>query len=159
MPQRMILGLDPATQVTGWAVITDQAEHVASGIIPGGHKKISQRINQNIKEIERIIEEYNVTDIACEDIFIGTNRKTGIQLARLNGALMTLAVRKNIPFHLIHNQTIKAVFAGTGRATKEDVIKAVNARYPNVELQTSDHADAIAAACTYLTNPERAISA
>lgn len=152
----MILALDLATKVTGWAVVLDKETVVDSGIIEGGQSTFEHRTEETCEQIEELISKYDLDLIVCEDMFIGRNNVVGIQLARLSGAVAHLAMTYDIPFRLLHNATIKAVYAGSGRAKKADIIAETKKRFPDIEIITDDHADAIATGITFFSAPEKA---
>ena len=152
----MILALDLATKVTGWAAISDSETVVDSGIILGDHSTLEDRIHETCIQIEALIDKHDITCIVCEDMFIGRNNATGIQLARLSGAVAHLAMTRGIPFRLLHNATIKAVYAGHGKAKKSDIIAETKKRFPDIKILTDDHADAIATGITFFQSPEKA---
>lgn len=154
----MILALDLATKTTGWAVIEDKETVLNSGIINAEQQDLEDRLIETCNEIEKLLNEYKIKEVICEDVHIGVNKNVGIKLARLSGAVIHLIARYNLPFKFIHNKTIKAVYGGDGNANKKRIIEVTNERFPDIEILSDDHADAIGAGITYLLAPEKAKS-
>lgn len=153
----MILGLDLATKSTGWAIyngeLINSGALLSTTSLKGG---LQDRIVSHLENIHGLIVESDIEVVVCEDIFIGQNNATGIQLGRLSGAIFKLAMDHKIPFYLLHNATIKSKFSGNGHAKKPQMIAKAKELFPELHIINDDHADAIATAYTYYHFPEKA---
>lgn len=77
-----VLGIDPGTAITGWAVLEEQNGNpvaIAFGHITT-HKDTpdSERILEINNDISEILEKYHPTEAAIEKIFFFKNQKTVI---------------------------------------------------------------------------------
>lgn len=123
--ERIILGVDPGTQVTGYGVISVTGADirlVQYGVIHLSKytthelklKKIFQRITQ-------LIDDYLPDEMAIEDPFFGKNAQSMLKLGRAQGVAMAAALARDIPIVEYAPRKIKQSVTGNGAASKEQV--------------------------------------
>ncbi len=61
--------------------------------------------------------------ISIEDSIYIQNPKTSMNIAKVTGYLMSVAIREGIPFKLVDNRVWKKAVLGNGNATKEESIE------------------------------------
>lgn len=88
----VILGLDLSINSTGYYITTDNYKYIHSGTLK--NKTLLEQYNI----IKQLIPDYNVTDVAIEDIFYSRNIKTVKQLAQLHGAVLIALEELNIKY-------------------------------------------------------------
>lgn len=157
-PERIILGIDPGSQVFGWGVISvvrGKALYIAMGI----HTLRKEpdhfiRLGTIFKEVDKLIKIYNPTELAIEAPFYGKNIQSMLMLGRAQGAAIAAALNSGMPIHEYAPRKIKQSITGNGAASKEQVALIISKILSVNELpQSFDATDGLAAAlCHYLTS-------
>ncbi|HLO11190.1 MAG TPA: crossover junction endodeoxyribonuclease RuvC [Pseudoneobacillus sp.] len=144
-----ILGIDPSTVSTGWAIIDEHKTVVDCGAIcPNKKMDEQEKIKYVYDEICNVIRDYSPTNMACEDQFARLNPKTLKILSRLVGSVLLAGEQNNLKVTLYAPTHVKSVFSGIGNATKEQMIE--KAREYTIRELCSDEADAIGVAITLM---------
>jgi crossover junction endodeoxyribonuclease RuvC len=123
--ERIILGIDPGTSITGYGVIK------TSGTIPVlitiGSIDLSKYNDHYLKLkyiFERtvgIIDEYHPDELAIEAPFYGKNVQSMLKLGRAQGAAIAAALTRSLPIFEYAPRKIKMSITGQGAASKEQV--------------------------------------
>lgn len=156
--KRVILGIDPGTQVFGWGVISvirGKASYVAMGI--NSLKKEADhftRLGIIFKEVDLLIKMYKPTELAIEAPFYGKNIQSMLKLGRAQGAAIAAALNSGMPINEYAPRKIKQSITGNGAASKEQVALIISKILLINELPESyDATDGLAAAlCHFLTS-------
>lgn len=149
----IILGMDPSTRAFGWAVLQNDEVLGYGEIRPKTNANRIERLTVIYNELESIIDRYRPTIASAEDTFAWRkNMDTAMRLSEVRGVAMLALGRHNIPLVLFKPTSIKLIMTGSGKAEKDDMIRAACQRF-NLGLITSNMADAIAAALAYATHP------
>jgi len=123
--ERIILGVDPGTQVTGYGVILATPADIK--LIQYGVIKLSKYSTHELKlkkifqRITQLIEEYLPDEMAIEDPFFGKNPQSMLKLGRAQGVAMAAALARDIPIVEYAPRKIKQSITGNGAASKEQV--------------------------------------
>lgn len=123
--EKIILGIDPGTTITGYGVIKKQDGDpllVAIGIID--LRKFKNHYVKLKKIFERtlgLIEEYHPDELAIEAPFYGKNVQSMLKLGRAQGVAMAAALYRDIPIFEYAPRKIKMAITGQGSASKEQV--------------------------------------
>ncbi len=158
IPDRVILGIDPGTQVFGWGVITithGKANYVAMGINSlRGEPDHFTRLGSIFKEVDILIKKFNPTELAVEAPFYGKNIQSMLKLGRAQGAAIAAALHSGMPIYEYAPRKIKQSITGNGAASKEQVALMISKILSINELPESyDATDGLAAAmCHFLTS-------
>lgn len=153
----LILGLDPGTATTGYGlvkVVNGNYEAIDYGLIEtdknGSPGKRLQIIHRRILEI---FKKYKPDVMAMERLFFATNAKTAIRVGQAQGILLLAAAKNEAEVFEYAPGTIKKVVAGSGRADKRLVQKAVRKvlgagvrSKPKKKTHFDNEADALAVA-------------
>ncbi|MBP5210364.1 MAG: crossover junction endodeoxyribonuclease RuvC [Bacteroidales bacterium] len=159
--QRVIMGIDPGTNILGYGVILvdkKKVHFVDMGVIDMRKTKDHfQKLSTIFEEVGTLMDRYNPDDIAVEAPFYGKNPQVMLKLGRAQGAAISAALRRNIPVFEYAPRKVKMAITGKGAASKEQV-KSILEHTMDVKLDIKylDASDAIAIAmCHYyqLTNP------
>lgn len=151
---KYILGIDPGTATTGYAIIKYDGEHlnlIDFGIIKTDPSdKNTDRLKQICGDIETLIKRFKPDQAAIEEIFFTKNVKTGIKVAQARGAIIAILAKHKIEVHEYKPVEIKSAITSNGQADKKQVQKMVQLilKIKNQPLQ-DDAADAIAIAITH----------
>ena len=154
--EKIILGIDPGTNVMGYGVIKtigQKAQMVAMGVIDMRKQEDPYlRLGHIFERVTGIIESYLPDEMAIEAPFFGKNVQSMLKLGRAQGVAMAAALYRDIPIFEYAPRTIKQTITGNGSASKEQVSKMLQAMLRFGEMpKYFDATDALAAAvCHYL---------
>jgi crossover junction endodeoxyribonuclease RuvC len=174
---RIILGIDPGTNIMGYAVIKVQSSKFKDQSSKTKDKKIELIIldviklshlkNQALKlksifeTTLKIINEYKPDELAIEAQFFGKNVQSMLKLGRAQGVAIAAALYRDIPIHEYSPKKIKQSVTGKGNASKEQVAAMLGNLFPKSEISNTksgiplDATDALATAvCHYFQSRE-----
>jgi crossover junction endodeoxyribonuclease RuvC len=157
--ERIILGIDPGTNITGYGIIKTAGPDPE--LITIGSIDLSKFDNHYLKLkhiFERtvgIIEEYHPDELAIEAPFYGKNVQSMLKLGRAQGAAIAAALSHSIPIFEYAPRKIKMSITGRGAASKEQVASMLMQilKFSKIEIKL-DATDGLAAALChfYQTN-------
>ena len=123
--ERIILGIDPGTNITGYGVIKTAGtvpELIAIGSVDlskfDDHYLIIKHI---FDRTIGIIDEYHPDELAIEAPFFGKNVQSMLKLGRAQGAAISAALTRSLPIFEYAPRKIKMSITGQGAASKEQV--------------------------------------
>ena len=131
---RIILGIDPGTNVMGYAVLRCPLLLTRKGaVVPLtiGALKMKKtdshylRLKQIRDKVLELITDYLPDEMAIESPFFGINVTSVVKLCRAQGAAMTAALDRDIPISEYPPARVKSAITGNGRASKEQVSSMV----------------------------------
>lgn len=146
-----ILGIDPGTATTGWAIIEIRGDKLLP--LAYGHISTSkndsddERILEVSDDLAGIIREHQPTEAAIETLFFFKNQKTVIQVAQSRGAILLTLRQNSVRVFGYTPLQVKQALTGYGRAEKkqmQQMIKSV--LHLNAIPKPDDVADALAIA-------------
>ena len=152
-----VLGIDPGTATTGWAIVTEKdCEFVplAYGHISTEKTKTDdERILEISHDLKEIIDKYAPQEAAIEELFFFKNKKTVIQVAQARGAILLTLRQKNVKVYGYTPLEVKQSITGYGRADKNQVQEMTkNIMRLTVLPKPDDTADALAIAICHLNS-------
>lgn len=148
-PQVRILGLDPGSLRTGYAVVESNAGQVAyvvSGTIRTEGASLTERLQEIFIAVERLTQDFRPDEVAIEGVFMHRNPDSALKLGQARGAALsaTFAVRPRVFEYA--PRAVKLAVVGTGSAQKDQVQLMVK-RLLNISGPLgADAADALAIA-------------
>jgi crossover junction endodeoxyribonuclease RuvC len=147
--QVRILGLDPGSQRTGYAIVETQAGRIAyivSGAIRARGESLTERLQEIFIGVESLASEFRPDEVAIERVFMSRNADSALKLGQARGAALsaTFAVRPRV-FEYAPRE-VKLAVVGTGGAQKEQVQVMVKRLLNIAGPLTEDAADALAIA-------------
>lgn len=123
--EKIILGIDPGTNVMGYGVIRicrKKAEMLALGVIDlrkyGDHYL---KLGHIFERVTGIIDSYLPDEMAIEAPFFGKNVQSMLKLGRAQGVAMAAAIQRQVPITEYAPMKIKMAITGVGTASKEQV--------------------------------------
>ena len=154
---KIILGMDPGTNLMGYGVIharKNQIDLIQYGII---HLKKYETHELKLKKIfDRvisIIDEFNPDEVAIEAPFYGKNVQSMLKLGRAQGVAMAAGLSRQIPITEYSPKKIKMAITGNGNASKEQVAKMLQNLLKLEDLPKNlDATDGLAAAVCHFYN-------
>lgn len=123
--ERIILGIDPGTTITGYGIIRISGRDPE--LITIGAIDISKyddhflKIKHIFERTLGIIEEYHPDELAIEAPFYGKNVQSMLKLGRAQGAAIAAALSRSVPVFEYAPRKIKMSITGRGSASKEQV--------------------------------------
>jgi crossover junction endodeoxyribonuclease RuvC len=150
--QRLVLGVDPGSAVTGWGVVrADGArlEYVDSGVLRlrGGR---AARLARIYAEVRDLCVRLRPDVLSLEESFVGDNVQTAFRLGEARGAVMVAAATCAVPVVEYSPAGIKMAVVGSGRADKLQV-QAMVARLLGIGKRLiADESDALGAAICHV---------
>ena len=147
----VILGIDPGLAHTGWGVIETRgsvARARAYGCVATeAAEPIDMRLGRIFNEIQLVIQRYEPTELAIENVYFAKNERSAIATAQARGAAIVACAQRGLAVGEYTPMQIKQSVVGTGSATKEQVIYMVRRVLELDHDPKPDHAaDALAAA-------------
>jgi crossover junction endodeoxyribonuclease RuvC len=123
--ERIILGIDPGTNITGYGVI--RASGTEPELITLGSIDLS-KLGDHYLKLKHIfdrtlglIDEYHPDELAVEAPFYGKNVQSMLKLGRAQGAAIAAALHRSVPIFEYAPRKIKMSITGQGAASKEQV--------------------------------------
>jgi crossover junction endodeoxyribonuclease RuvC len=125
---KRILGVDPGTNVLGFAVIEiDKTTHSGMKIIEIGVVTMSHFEDQQTKlryifeQIQDLVRQHYPSEMAIEAPFFGKNVQSMLKLGRAQGVAIAAAMTNGLEITEYSPKTIKKAVTGNGNAAKEQV--------------------------------------
>lgn len=144
-----ILGLDPGSLRTGYAIVETGATgvtYVVSGAIRTQGATLTERLQEIFTSVDKLSTEFRPDEVAIESIFMHRNADSALKLGQARGAALsaTFALRPRV-FEYAPRE-VKLAVVGTGAAEKEQVQLMVKRLLNIVGPLGADAADALAIA-------------
>lgn len=150
-----ILGVDPGTNITGYAVIDIQNTQftlVTAGIFDLRKLDTHQhKLKEIYLQLQEVIETYLPREMAIEAPFYGKNIQSMLKLGRAQGVAMAAAITMGVQIYEYSPKKIKLSITGNGNASKEQVSSMLQHRMKiKIDQKYLDASDALGAAvCHY----------
>ena len=124
-PPAIILGIDPGTRVTGWAVVAiERDEPRALGcdvIAPKARLPIEQRLQHIFSELGELIAAWQPTVMAIEEPFVGENARSALAVGEARTVAMLAGTLAGLRICHYPPARIKSRVAGYGLGDKRQV--------------------------------------
>lgn len=163
---RVILGIDPGTNVMGYGILgvtAGKPAMIAMGLIElskvGDHYLRLARIYERVA---MLVDEFCPDELAIEAPFFGKNVQSMLKLGRAQGVAMAAALSRGVPIAEYEPRKIKQSITGNGAASKEQVCEMLRRILviPRENLLPKlDATDALAAAlCHFYESQKPAVA-
>ena len=138
-----LLALDQATRVTGWAIYED-GKLIQHGKIEEESDILAERLVGLRQKLIELIQEYEITEVAMEDIQEQNNIQTFKSLAEVYGVLEELFKEIHIPYQTVYASSWKSTCGVRGRSRPEQKRNAQTFVANTFNIKpTQDECDAI----------------
>jgi crossover junction endodeoxyribonuclease RuvC len=123
--ERIILGIDPGTNIMGYGVISCIGKNVK--LLSLGVVKLEKfeghplKLKHIFERTLSLIEQYKPDEVALEAPFFGENIQSMLKLGRAQGVAMAAALYRNLPIFEYAPRKIKMSITGSGSASKQQV--------------------------------------
>ena len=125
LAEKIILGIDPGTNVMGYGVIKVQdnkASIITMGIIDMRKEDdMYLKLGHIFQRVNGIIDSYLPDEMAIEAPFFGKNVQSMLKLGRAQGVAIAAAINHSVPITEYAPLKIKMAITGNGSASKEQV--------------------------------------
>ena len=151
-----IIGLDPGLARVGYGIIeieNDEKKLLDCGVIETSkEKKEEDRLYEIFNDLNKLINHWNPDSASVEKFFFYRSSTT-ISVVQARGVIMMVLASKRIHVSEYSPAQIKLTIAGSGKASKKEVLEAVmyNLKLNNPP-KPDDSADALAIALTKLND-------
>tara|TARA_Y100000768_G_C23938711_1_gene663962 strand:+ start:888 stop:1436 length:549 start_codon:yes stop_codon:yes gene_type:complete len=143
--QRIILGLDPGTNLMGFGIIKKTEKSLIAlqyGVINmNKEKNHMKKLRIIFEKVTELINQYKPHEISIESPFYGKNVQSMLKLGRAQGAAITAGEISKIKVSEYAPKKIKQSVTGNGNASKEQLSDMVK-RILNLKLNKNDKLDA-----------------
>jgi len=163
-PIRLIIGLDPGLQHTGWGVVAQEGNRlsfIAAGrISPDADLPMAARLLTLAEGLETILARHRPFEAAIEETFINKNALSALKLGQARGAAMLTLAQAGLAVTEYSANRIKQSITGYGHADKGQIQAMIGMLLPGSGKLAADAADALAVAITHAHHSDsRAVSA
>lgn len=144
-----ILGLDPGSRATGFAVIEcggPVTTYVTSGAIRTEGDSFPERLQEIFAGVARLVGEFQPREVAIERVFMHRNPDSALKLGQARGAALCGTFAGQPRVYEYAPREIKLAVVGTGAAQKEQVQLMVKQLLRLSGTPGADAADALAVA-------------
>lgn len=150
-----VLGIDPGTAIVGYGIIDyslKKYEVMDYGcIFTDKSLDMEDRLVIIYDELTKLIEKFNPTHIAIEELFFFKNNKTVISVGQARGIIVLAGMKKGIKPVGYTPLQVKMGITGYGKADKKQVQTMVQKILGLKEIpKPDDAADALAIAVTHI---------
>ena len=161
--ERVILGIDPGTNVLGYGVLRvegNRAQMEAMGVID--LRRCADpylKLGRIYERVTGVIDSFLPDEMAIEAPFFGKNAQTMLKLGRAQGVAIAAAISRDVPIHEYAPMKIKMAITGNGQASKEQVaalLRRVLRIEEDRQVPFLDATDALAAAYCHFLEQGRA---
>ncbi|MDO5509055.1 MAG: crossover junction endodeoxyribonuclease RuvC [Weeksellaceae bacterium] len=156
--ERIILGVDPGTTVTGYGLISVRNAEMKLILLDELmlHKLPNQemKLKKIFEKTLMLIDEFHPDELSIEAPFYGKNVQSMLKLGRAQGVAMAAALYREVPITEYSPKKIKMAITGNGNASKEQVAGMLQNLLGLKALPTQlDAMDGLAAAvCHHFNN-------
>ena len=140
-----ILAIDPSLSSTGYSIIDSDTRKIIDICRYTTKSGISEniRIKDIVTELDNIfLINNNIKEIAMEDGFSNSrNLKTGLQLAKLRGAIINHFLMNEVPVYTQEPKETRKNLGLSGNAKKEEVANKILELYPELVDRIGPYSD------------------
>lgn len=154
--ERVIMGIDPGTNVMGYGVLGingKQLSVVVMGVVQlSKFESHYKRLARIFERVTGLVGQYLPDEVAIEAPFFGKNVQSMLKLGRAQGVAMAAVLERDIPITEYAPLKIKQAVTGNGQASKEQVANMLRyiLKIPQENMpRLLDATDALAAALAH----------
>lgn len=149
-----MLGIDPGTSVTGWAVVEGEGgrlRKVASGGLRlSSRSPLSARLARIHETVTELIHSHHPLAVSLEKAFVAKNPQSAFRIGEARGAILVAAAQCGLEVFEYAPAEVKGALVGYGRADKQQIARGVALLFSIEPPSLADEADALAVAACHL---------
>jgi crossover junction endodeoxyribonuclease RuvC len=150
----LVLGIDPGSTATGWAVLRRQAGRtllVDSGVIRTlSADPVPDRLLRIHQGLADVLARHLPEEVAIEAIFRHKSSESALRLGQARGVALLAVAQAGLPAHEYNPMTIKKTVGGHGGAGKPELQRLLCRLLGLDAPLPADASDAAAVAMTHL---------
>ncbi len=156
MASVLVLGIDPGTATTGYALVRQrdgrEIELVSYGVVrTPAQMPMPERLRKLYHELRAVIAQAKPDVAAIEELFFSRNVTTALSVGQARGVALLAAAEAGLPVYEYKPMEVKQAVVGYGGATKEQVQEMVRMLLGLAEVpRPDDAADAAAVAICHI---------
>lgn len=160
---RRILGIDPGTNVLGFALIDADKSAIRIieiGVVTFAHVGDEQtlKLRYIFEQIQDLIHQHKPAEMAIEAPFFGKNVQSMLKLGRAQGVAIAAGMVNQLAITEYYPKKIKQAVTGNGNASKEQVAGMLeNILKTKLSEKYFDATDALATAVCHWFQSSRAL--
>jgi crossover junction endodeoxyribonuclease RuvC len=162
--EKIILGIDPGTNILGYGIIRGSGKSnmklVVLGVIElGKYGDHYLKLKTIYERIQMLVDQFLPDEVAIEAPFFGKNVQSMLKLGRAQGVAMAAVLSRSIPIFEYAPRKIKQSITGSGSASKEQVAEMLKTILKEKELSPEyyDATDGLAAAVCHFYQQSSAL--
>ena len=151
--EKIILGIDPGTNILGYGIIAGRGKNnmrlIVLGVIElGKYGDHYLKLKTIYERVQMLVDQYLPDEVAIEAPFFGKNVQSMLKLGRAQGVAMAAVLSRSIPIFEYAPRKIKQSITGAGSASKEQVAEMLKTILKEKEFSQDyfDATDGLAAA-------------
>lgn len=117
----IILGIDPGSNCTGFALLKDKTPLEYGCIMPPKAVSLPKKYLEIFEAVCYLITKHKPHVMAIETQFVHKNSQSAIKLGMARGACLIAAAKNNVDVYEYAPKKIKLAATGTGNASKHQV--------------------------------------
>jgi crossover junction endodeoxyribonuclease RuvC len=123
--EKIILGIDPGTNIMGYSIISIKQKNIELVIFDvlklGKLENQALKLKKIFETTLRLIDSYHPDELSIEAPFFGKNVQSMLKLGRAQGVAIAAALFRGVPVFEYSPKKIKQSITGNGNASKEQV--------------------------------------
>jgi crossover junction endodeoxyribonuclease RuvC len=149
----IVLGIDPGSRRCGYGVVARRGgrlELLVSGVLAPGELPIAERLARIQDGLADVIARAGPAEVSVEQVFAGASARSALVLGQARGVALAAAARAGLPVFEYAPSEVKLAFTGSGRASKDQMLRTARMLLGAAVGGLADEADAIALAVCHL---------
>jgi crossover junction endodeoxyribonuclease RuvC len=156
---RVILGLDPGLQHTGWGVLRQDGSrlsHIADGVVSTRTAdSLAERLLALHRGLAEVLARFVPDEAAVEHTYVNRNPGAALKLGQARGVALLAPALAGLPVAEYQAMEVKRAVVGHGHAEKTQVQHMVKLLLPGAAFRRADAADALAVAICHAHHSAR----
>lgn len=158
-----ILGIDPGLHVTGYGIVAQiggKWRLIEAGVLRSHSQDLVGRLRSLWQSVNDLLKETQPDVLAIEELYSHYEHpRTAVLMAHARGVILACAGLANLPVVSYAATRIKKTIAGSGRASKDQIQRVIQAELGLAEVpEPPDVADALACALCHAFLHSRVLS-
>ena len=155
---RRVIGVDPGSRKTGYGIIEislSKINYVTSGHISVDDEGFPKRLGIIYSEVLELATNYEVQEMAIEDVFLAKNPNSALKLGQARGVAIAAGIAKDLEIFEYAARQVKKTIVGKGGASKAQIQHMVRVLLNLPGVPQSDAADGLAIALCHAHSTRR----
>jgi crossover junction endodeoxyribonuclease RuvC len=150
----VIMGIDPGTRRTGYAIVEASTEVpyllACGSLTPSPRLSFAERLLEIYRGILEIVTRFRPDEMAVESVFVKHNVSAALKMGHMRGVALLAAALNDIDVAEYSPAEVKQSVVGSGAASKDQVKFMVVALLRLADSPSEDEADALAVALCHV---------